>query len=114
MLASIAFAMGNMGGGGGSGKPQDVYSTLVLFGLMAVIFYLFLIRPQSQRQKTHLAMLAELKRGDEVVTTGGIVGRIHSVTDKLIVLEVAQNVRIRVLRAQIAGRHQAEATKEEE
>jgi preprotein translocase subunit YajC len=116
MWASIANAAGQLGGGGGAGggKPQDVYSTIMLFGLMAVIFYFFLIRPQSKRQKDHQAMINELKRGDEVATTGGIIGKIHSVTDKLVVLEIAQNVRIRVLKAQIAGKHSVDASKEEE
>ncbi|MHA1570031.1 MAG: preprotein translocase subunit YajC [Alphaproteobacteria bacterium] len=86
--------------------------TLILFGLMALIFYFFLIRPQSKRQKEHQALLEKLKRGDEVVTSGGLIGRVHSVTDTVITIEVSQNVRIRVVRGQIAGLHKSE-TKDE-
>lgn len=112
MWINLAHAAGGAGGSGGN--PQDLWSTLLLFGLMAVIFYFFLIRPQAKKQKEHQKMLGELKRGDEVITTGGILGKIHSVTDKLIVLEVAQNVRIRVLKGQIAGQHAIDTNGKEE
>jgi preprotein translocase subunit YajC len=103
----MAYAAGGAGGVGG--KPQDIYSTLLLFAIMGLIFYFFLIRPQSKRQKEHQKVLDELKRGDEIVTTGGIIGKIHSITDKVVVLEIAQNVRIRLVKGQIAGRYAAEA-----
>jgi preprotein translocase subunit YajC len=112
MFPSIAHAAAGAGGAGGG--PKDMYSTLVLFGLMALIFYFFLIRPQSKKQKDHQAMLNDLKRGDEVFTAGGLIGKVHSVTDKLIVLEVAQNTRIRVLKGHVQGKVQAEAGEKEE
>jgi len=109
MFTDIAYAMAPAGGSGGEG---GLTSTLILFGMMALIFYFFLIRPQSKRQKEHQNLISQLKRGDEVVTNGGIIGRVHSVTDTVITLEISQNVRIRVLKGQIAGLHQAD-TKEE-
>ena len=108
MLTDIAYAMAPQGGGG----EQGIMPTLILFGAMALIFYFFLIRPQSKRQKEHQALLNQLKRGDEVVTSGGIIGRVHSVTDKIITLEVSQNVRIRVAKGQIAGLHQGDNKEE--
>ena len=71
-----------------------------------------MIRPQSKKQKDHQSMLGQLKRGDEVITTGGMIGKIHTVSDTVVTLEIAQNVRVRVLKGQIAGPYQGE-TKEE-
>ncbi len=110
MFTDLAYAMAAPQGG--AGGQQGLMPTLLLFGVMAVIFYFFLIRPQSKRQKEHQNMINQLKRGDEVVTTGGIVGKIQSVSDTIVTLEVAQNVRIRMLKGQIAGPYQGE-TKEE-
>jgi len=109
MWTDLAYAMAGQQGTGGQ---QSMMPTLLLFGVMAIIFYFFLIRPQSKKQKEHQNMISQLKRGDEVITSGGIIGRIHAVTDTVITLEVAQNVRIRILKGQIAGPHQGE-TKEE-
>ncbi|MDP8222675.1 MAG: preprotein translocase subunit YajC [Candidatus Lernaella stagnicola] len=111
MFANIAYAMGG-GGGGAEGQP-DMFTSLIPIILIGIIFYFFLIRPQSKRQKEHQSLLSELKRGDEVVTTGGVIGRIHSVTDTVITLEVAQNMRIRVLKGQIAGLHTAESKQQD-
>ena len=71
-----------------------------LIGLV-VIFYFMLIRPQQKRSKEHQAMLAKLASGDEVVTTGGILGRITDVGDTFITIEVSDGVRIRVQKGQI-------------
>ena len=73
-----------------------------IVGVIA-IFYFLLIRPQTQKAKEHSKMLKELKRNDEVVTTGGIVGRITELGDKLVTVEIAPNVRVRVERPQIAS-----------
>lgn len=108
MFSSIAYAMGSPGGAGGEGSQGGIFGMLIPIALMILIFYFFIIRPQSKRQQDHNKMLSDLKRGDEVVTTGGIIGRIHAVTDAIITLEVAQNTRIRVLKGQIAGRHESE------
>lgn len=112
MFTSIAHAMTGAGGGGGGGGQTDFVTSLIPIVLIGVIFYFFLIRPQSKRQKEHQQVLSELKRGDEVVTTGGIIGRIHSVTDTIITLEIAQNTRIRILKGQIGGLHNPEGSKE--
>jgi preprotein translocase subunit YajC len=61
------------------------------------------IRPQSKKATDHQKMLNELKRNDEVVTTGGLIGRIAEITDKLITLEIAPNVRVRVERTQVSA-----------
>jgi preprotein translocase subunit YajC len=82
-------------GGGG-------FSQIIILAVFVAIFYFMLIRPQQKRLKDQQAMLAKLAAGDEVVTTGGILGRIAEVGDTFITLEVADGVRIRVQRSQIS------------
>jgi preprotein translocase subunit YajC len=69
-------------------------------GLVA-IFYFLLIRPQQQRAKKHAALVTGLKRGDTVVTTGGLVGKVNKVFDDEISLDVGENVKVRVIKSMI-------------
>tara|TARA_B100001996_G_scaffold377227_1_gene359541 strand:+ start:3207 stop:3485 length:279 start_codon:yes stop_codon:yes gene_type:complete len=70
--------------------------------LIFVIFYFFLIRPQQKRVKEHKNMVSELKRGDEVITSGGIVGRIERILeDDKVELSIAENVNIQVVKSTI-------------
>ena len=89
--------MGPCGGQGGM-------TTIVMMLAMFAIFYFLLIRPQSKKAKEHQNMLSSLKKGDEVVTGGGIVGRISGITDKLVTVEISEKVRVRVLKSQIVDR----------
>lgn len=82
----------------GGGAFWGQFATLPI---IFAIFYFLMIRPQQQKAKEHQAMLDALKKGDEVLTAGGIYGKIHSVTDQVVTLEIAQNVRIRVARSRI-------------
>lgn len=87
------------------GVPGQAPSPLMQLVPLIVVFavmYFFMIRPQMKRQKQHQALLSQLKRGDEVVTASGIFGRIEGLTDHFITLEVAPDVRIKVLRTQVA------------
>jgi preprotein translocase subunit YajC len=79
------------------------YQMLIWMGLFFVIFYFMLIRPQSKRAKEHRAMLQALSVGDEVVTGGGIIGKVTEVGDNFVTVEVAEGVRIKVQKAQVAG-----------
>ncbi len=65
------------------------------------IFYFLIIRPQKKRDKDHQSFVASLQKGDEVVTQSGLLGKITGVADKVITLEVAQNVKIKVLRGTV-------------
>lgn len=76
---------------------------ILFMGLFFVIFYFMLIRPQSKRAKEHRAMLAALAVGDEVVTSGGILGRVVEVGDNFITLEVADGVQLKVQKGQVAS-----------
>jgi preprotein translocase subunit YajC len=84
-------------GGGGA-------SMILIFVAMFAIMYFMIIRPQQKQAKQHSSMLAALKKGDEVVTQGGVIGRIAVITDKVITLEIASGVKIRVLKGSVQSR----------
>ena len=71
--------------------------------LIFIIFYFLMIRPQTTRMKQHQATLAALKKGDEVITAGGIRGKVMKVTDDEAEVEIASNVRVRVVKSTITG-----------
>jgi preprotein translocase subunit YajC len=71
--------------------------------LMFAVIYFMLIRPQSKKRKEHQTWLDSLQRGDTVITQGGIIGKVTGVADKVVTLEVAHDVRMRVLRSHILG-----------
>jgi len=99
MLGDIAYAMAPGGGQGGGGGFAAFLPLILLFA----IFYFLLIRPQQKRQKEHRQLLAGLRKGDKVVTGGGIHGTIVSLTDTVATLEIADKVRVKVNRGAIAG-----------
>lgn len=72
--------------------------------LMVGVFYFLVIRPQSKLEKARKARIAKLEKGDQVRLTGGILGRVNSVEDAIIMVEIADKVRIKVLRAEIADK----------
>ena len=78
---------------------------IVMMLVMFAIFYFILIRPQVKRQKEHQAMLSKLGKGDEVITRGGIIGKITGISDDgVLVIELQEKVRVRIPRAYIEGR----------
>ncbi len=87
---------------GGATAPSFAVQMLPLVLIFAV-FYFLLIRPQQQKAKEQQEMLANLKRNDEVITSGGIYGRVIGLGEHVLDLEIAPNVRIRIDRSQIAG-----------
>lgn len=104
LFVSTAWAMGGAGGqGGGEGAGGGGWLSILPLVLMFGIFYLLLIRPQQKKAKAHKAMLASLKKGDDVVTGGGIYGKITGITDTVVVVEIAPQVRVKVNRGQVAG-----------
>lgn len=87
-------------GQGQAAGPSCAQAALPLL-LMFAVFYFLLIRPQQKRQREHQAMLSRLKKGDKVVTAGGIVGTITGLTDAQIEIQIADKVRIQALRPQV-------------
>ena len=99
-FVDTAHAMGAPAQGGEQANPTMSIMPLVL---MFVIFYFLLIRPQQKRAKEHSAMVAALAKGDEVVTNGGLLGKITQVGDNFVTLEVNEGTAVKVQRAAVAA-----------
>jgi preprotein translocase subunit YajC len=82
--------------------PGNVWVQMLPLVLIFVVFYFLLIRPQTKKAKEHREMVAKLQNGDEVVTVGGILGRIVDLSDTFVTLEVANGVQIKVQRFQVS------------
>ncbi len=95
-LSISAFAQNS-----GGEKPSFLMQMVPMIAIMFVFFF-FIIRPKAKQQKAQQEFTAQLKRGDEVLTSSGIFGTIEGLTEKFVTLEVAQGVRIRVLRSTVA------------
>jgi len=94
-LIDIAYAMGQSGGGAGAQGSGSLASFIPLI-IMFVIFYFLLIRPQQKKSKEHREMLGNLKKGDRIVTNGGIHGRITGLDDATLTMEIADKVRVKM------------------
>ena len=101
MFTSIAYAMA--GGGGGGTSQGSPLLQLAPFILMFVIFYFLLIRPQQKKAKEHREMIANLKKGDRIITSGGIYGRVTGMDDNTLTVEISDKVRVKVARGNVSG-----------
>lgn len=99
--------------GGAGGGPSALVSFLPLL-LVFVVFYFLLIRPQQQKAKQHRTMLANLKKNDEVVTSGGLYGKVIALSDQVVTLEIAPNIKVRVSRPQIGSQTSPSRTEEKD
>jgi preprotein translocase subunit YajC len=106
MFSSLAFAQD-----AAPAKPSTLESIFPFFIIFAV-FYFLIIRPQAKQRKEHAALLTQLKKGDQVITASGIYGSIEGLNEKIITLEVAQGVKIKVLRSQVLGLAKDEVAKQ--
>jgi preprotein translocase subunit YajC len=97
-LIPAAWAQGAAPAGGGS-----QISFAVMIAAMIGMFYFVLIRPQQKKQKEHQALMSKLAAGDEVVTSGGLLGKVTDVGDSFVTLEVADGVRIKVQKFQVSA-----------
>jgi preprotein translocase subunit YajC len=102
VMVELAFAQTQGAAPGGAGGIFGTINMLVPFIAMFAIFYFLLIRPQQKKQKEHRQMLQNLKRGDRVLTSGGIYGTIIRIRNDIIHLEVADQVRVRVNKGSIS------------
>lgn len=98
MLVSPAYAQTAAPSGGGG---FDMVALLPLV-LIFVVFYFLILRPQQKKQKEHRTMIDAVKRGDRVATSGGIIGTVAKVEEREVVLEIADNVRVKALKAMIS------------
>jgi preprotein translocase subunit YajC len=110
MLVTPAFAQGTGMFGGG-----DMLTQLLPFVLIFVIMYFLILRPQQKRAKDHAELIKNLRRGDTVITTGGLVGKVTKVIDdEQIEVEIADGVRVRQIRSMVSGvRAKGEPVKDE-
>jgi preprotein translocase subunit YajC len=90
--------MAPQGEGGGG-----MMSTIIMFGAIFLIFYFMIIRPQQKRAKEREKMLSNIEKGDKVVTSGGVHGIIAGIDEKTVLLQVSENVKLKVDRTAISG-----------
>jgi preprotein translocase subunit YajC len=98
----LAYALGGAGSGGTGGQGGGFGAFIPLI-LMFAIFYFLLIRPQQKKAKQHKQLLSALKKGDRVVSSGGLHGLVTGLTDDMVTMEIAPKVRVKVSRSSIAG-----------
>ena len=94
-----AYAMGAAGSSGGS---SNAIGALLPFVLMFAVLYLLILRPQMKKQKAQQRMIDELEKGDQIVTSGGLHGVIQNVKDDILVVKVADNVKVEISRAAVS------------
>jgi len=80
-----------------------IANPLVPLAMVVAVFYFVILRPQTKKASEHQTMLKSLKRNDEIVTTGGLIGRIAELSDNVVTMEIAPGVRVRVERSQITA-----------
>lgn len=97
-MTGVAFAAGPAAAGGVGG-----FASFIPLILIFVVFYFLLIRPQQKQAKQHQTFLSELKVGNKIMTKGGVHGAITALTDSVITLEIAKDVRIKISRDAVAG-----------
>jgi len=100
MVISPAFAQT---AGSAAADSGGSFALLIPYLLLIPLGYFLLIRPQQKRMREQQAAIGALKKGDEVTTAGGIVGKVTKVEDKLVEIEIAANVRVRVVKSTLAG-----------
>ncbi|ASP39424.1 preprotein translocase subunit YajC [Bacterioplanes sanyensis] len=104
LAVAALFASASALAEGGAGQaPMGVTGQLIFLGGFLLIFYFLLWRPQSKRQKEHRELIGGLERGDEVVTAGGMLGKIVKVTDDFVVVEVADNVQMPIQKVAVTA-----------
>jgi preprotein translocase subunit YajC len=101
-MDSLAYALGTGGTGGGGGQGSSFTAFIPLI-LMFAIFYFLLIRPQQKKAKAHKETLSTIKKGDQIVSSGGLHGVITGLTDDIVTMEIAPKVRVKISRGSVAG-----------
>jgi preprotein translocase subunit YajC len=102
MMVDVAYALGTPGAGQGQSGGAGAFSGVLMILVIFAIFYFLLVRPQMKRQKEHQSMVNALKKGDKVVTTGGIHGTVVGIKDDIAVIKIAEEVKIEVSKSCVA------------
>ena len=101
-MFNLVYAMGTQGAGGAQGGGGGLGAFLPLI-IIFVIFYFLLIRPQQRKAKQHKQLLSELRKGDKVVSSGGLHGVITGLSDDVLTVEISPKVRVKMSRGSISG-----------
>jgi len=104
-------AMAQEGAKAAAKQPSLFDSLLLPMGGFMMIMYFLILRPQSKKAKEHTNMLKELKSGDEVITSGGIVGRIKSIADSFVTIDVSSQTSLKILKTHVTGLTKKEPAK---
>jgi preprotein translocase subunit YajC len=88
---------------GANGEPGDALPSLIMFAAIILIFYFLIIRPQSKKRKDTEKMIAALKKGDRIVTIGGLYGTIQSIKDTTVIIKADDNVKLEFLRSAVSS-----------
>jgi len=103
MLNPISTAYADAAPGAATPSTSSPWGTVIMLVIFFIIFYFLLIRPQSKRAKEQRALLAGLGKGDEVMTSGGIMGKVTEIEDNIVSIEIANNVVIKVQKPSITA-----------
>ncbi len=97
-MSALFFAL-STGGAEGGGNPLTMFIPIIM---VFIVFYLLLIRPQQKKQKDHQALLSGLSKGDKVITNGGLYGTISDSKEHVVILKIAENIKVEVVKSAIA------------
>jgi preprotein translocase subunit YajC len=97
-MSALFFAL-STGGAEGGGNPLTMFIPIIM---VFIVFYLLLIRPQQKKQKDHQALLSSLSKGDKVITNGGLYGTISDSKEHVVILKIAENIKVEVVKSAIA------------
>jgi preprotein translocase subunit YajC len=110
MFIESAYAMGAQGGAGGA--TGGGASGLIMMVVIFAIFYFILIRPQQKKMKEHKKMVEELKKGDRIITAGGMYGTVENSTPETLTIKIAEGVKVKITRGSVGAVVKAEDEKE--
>ena len=103
LLIGSAMAQDGGAGTGGAAGQQSAFGALMPFVIIFVIFYFLMIRPQKKKMEQEQNLLNALQKGDEIFTKSGMLGTISGLTDKVVTLELAEGIKVKMLRSQVGG-----------
>jgi len=110
MFIETAYAMGTSGGDGAA--QGGGFSSLIMMIAIFAIFYFILIRPQQKKMKEHKKMVAELKKGDRIITSGGMYATVENATPETLTVKIAESVKVKITRGSVGAVVKPEEEKE--